>query len=269
MAQPQPPDAAPSASGPSAPAAPDEIKAAFAAEMDNMTAQAAATSAAASTGAAPTAAKSHDAKSHDAKSDEAGPGKQILEPIASSASARASRDEIDDMTRQLQEALKRPFSGVKPSPQARLEPAKAEDAPSAPALDTPQSPVPVAPSVRIGASEPAAPPPPFPSAPSAPPPPAAPAPAASEPRRMEGLKAAAAARAKSVEPALNTPGTAVAEPAEPAPEPASPELETTSDNPDGNKARPAEPEAASDPFSFDAIEAEFARLLNRGAPPRT
>jgi hypothetical protein len=36
-----------------------------------------------------------------------------------------------------------------------------------------------------------------------------------------------------------------------------------------DKASPAAPDAAPDPFSVDAIEAEFARLLNRGAPPRS
>ncbi len=41
------------------------------------------------------------------------PLKPIIEPIAPPAAAKASPNELDDMTRQLEEALKRPFSGVK------------------------------------------------------------------------------------------------------------------------------------------------------------
>ncbi len=45
-------------------------------------------------------------------------GKPIIEPIARPADLAASPTELDDMTRQLQEALKRPFSGVKPASSA-------------------------------------------------------------------------------------------------------------------------------------------------------
>ncbi len=41
------------------------------------------------------------------------PLKPIIEPISSPPTAKASVNELDDMTRQLEEALKRPFSGVK------------------------------------------------------------------------------------------------------------------------------------------------------------
>jgi hypothetical protein len=306
-------------------------------------------------------------------------GKPLLEPIAPSPSARASRDELDDMTRQLQEALKRPFSGVKPGPQARLEPAL-EDVPALPVHDaaretepretepTPQpQPAPAdAPSVRVGAFEPVAPQPAVPSVELRTPPPilaslpdlerelasvlamdaaaagiapqAVPTPAAQggpaerggstepvviaeqaqvdmppvapqpgpEQRTMDSPKASAATAKPAatmapatipakVEPATPTvtpeadspaalelaPDAPVDDKGAPEPQDAdkrSPEKqppEKRAVEPSGpdtagqGKTGPAAPDAASDPFSVDAIEAEFARLLNRGAPPRS
>jgi hypothetical protein len=68
------------------------------------------------------------------------PAKPILEPIAPPPLAKASAGELDDMTRQLQEALKRPFSGVKPAPVPMAAPAaaaKSEDKPAATLMTSP------------------------------------------------------------------------------------------------------------------------------------
>lgn len=43
------------------------------------------------------------------------PAKPIIEPIESPGHIKASKAEMEDMTRDLQEALRRPFSGVRPS----------------------------------------------------------------------------------------------------------------------------------------------------------
>ena len=72
--------------------------------------------------------------------------KPILEPISSPPAAKATANELDDMTRQLEEALKRPFSGVKaPAMSLPLQaetmtfaaPAPVSVAASAPVLSSP------------------------------------------------------------------------------------------------------------------------------------
>jgi hypothetical protein len=255
------------------------------------------------------------------------PAKPILEPIATPASARASQVELDDMTRQLQEALARPFSGVKPgaaAPAARATPeedSKAKDATPPKKQAESETAVAAPPPVGIAKPEPLE---------------------ADLDRELQAamsasllldekieqrtaetvvkpreaiaaLKAAdaaapiPAASAKLPEPAQEStqeaakqdaapaPVAAKPEPAKPAaPAPASPETQPAkagASQPEDTKSReqkpegesvadekPAEPKDATtpassgtgpDPFSVDAIEAEFARLLNRSATPKT
>jgi flagellar protein FliO/FliZ len=263
------------------------------------------------------------------------PARPILEPIATPASARASQVELDEMTRQLQEALARPFSGVKPGAASPEAPATAEEDSKAKDATPPK---------KQAESE---------TAVAAPPPVgvAKPEPLAADlDREMQAamlasllpdekieqrtaetvvkprdaiaaLKAADAAApipaapAKPLEPAQESmqesmqqstqeaakqdaapaPVAAKPEPAKPAkPAPAAPETqparagapqrqdtESREQKPEGESVadeKPAEPKEATapassgtgpDPFSVDAIEAEFARLLNRSATPKT
>lgn len=211
-----------------------------------------------------------------------------------------SAGELDDMTRQLEEALKRPFSAVRPAnlggeaSAASAAPAVEPPAPAekfAPAPIVEDEPAPVeaaAPLVEPPAPEPEVVPEPEPE----PEPVAPPHPIAAAPRQkpiasdVEAELAAALGltldrplskapepkpfEAKPVEmqhpepiPAPE-PESIVAEeaaPAEPAPativeEPA------LAESPKPQSEKPAEP-ATIDPFSVDAIEAEFARLLGR------
>lgn len=254
------------------------------------------------------------------------PAKPILEPIATPASARASQVELDEMTRQLQEALARPFSGVKPGAASPEAPATAEEdskvKDATPPKKQAESETAVAAPQPVGVAKPE----PL---------------AADLDREMQAamsasllpdekieqrtaetvvkprdaiaaLKAAdAAAPAKPPEPtqesmqqstqeaakqdAAPAPVAAKPEPAKPAqPAPAAPETqparagapqrqdtESREQKPEGESVadeKPAEPKEATapassgtgpDPFSVDAIEAEFARLLNRSATPKT
>lgn len=273
------------------------------------------------------------------------PAKPILEPIAPPALAKASANELDDMTRQLQAALKRPFSGVQqaPAPVPHADPAPPALQASAPVaapivaavaprpeiaqaalvdkleakiperaqaveimpVAAPKSsfdfdlerelaaalePVPVADMVApLATSTQIIPPPIKPAEPMARaavgakaelPVPAS-EPVAEKPAdapkpedvlgtsRQDTIKQAASGSPEpdeteaadgAKEPAKET----AKETAKPAPKP---EPRTTKA---GLPAAAEKPEAgSSDPFSVDAIEAEFARLLNRSAPPKT
>jgi hypothetical protein len=109
---------------PARPSFEDDIAASFEAEIAKMTVSA----------EAPRSASADDTASPPPAEDSAPAGpaefgertRPILEPIAPPPMARASQVELDDMTRQLQEALARPFSGVKPATQIKAS-AKPED----------------------------------------------------------------------------------------------------------------------------------------------
>jgi hypothetical protein len=134
---------------------------------------------------------------------------------------------LNDMARQLEEALRRPNSAVAPAPTPPAGPAPVPPAPE------PRREAPANPPLRTTVT-------PEPSRPAMPPRPAA----ANEPPRPAALAA----------PATNAP--AAAAPAA-APQPA---------NPEAPPAQAAEgPQRNPDPFSVDDIEAEFARLLGRPA----
>lgn len=266
------------------------------------------------------------------------PAKPLLEPIATPASARASQVELDEMTRQLQEALARPFSGVKPgaaAPAAPAAPATAEEVSKAKDATPPkkqaesETSVAAPPPVGVATPEPlaadldremqaamsasllpdekieqrtaetvvkprdaiaalkaadaAA---PIPAAPAKPPEPT------QESMQESTQKSTQEAAKQDAAPA---PVAAKLEPAKPAePAPAAPETqparagtpqrqdtESREQKPEGESVadeKPAEPKDATapassgtgpDPFSVDAIEAEFTRLLNRSATPKT
>ncbi|MCU0883779.1 MAG: hypothetical protein MUC44_02355 [Beijerinckiaceae bacterium] len=269
----------------------------------------------------------------------------LLEPIAAPASARASQTELDDMTRQLQEALARPFSGVKP---VAAPPAAPVAAPALPAKDinaqdvtaqdiTAKNDKPAGEIVAVKDTAPASDPAPsrdraasakaeatpvLPDAmASAMPlnselerelqavlsasllPEAEPAGKAIAPADIKvDAKPASKADAPKPEAASPAPESAPAKPAAPArddaasrpempkgdtsladkapvkpkePDPAAPDLTPSGKAVEGGQPpAPAPASAASsepgpDPFSVDAIEAEFARLLNRSTPPKT
>ncbi|KRE04618.1 hypothetical protein ASE61_06710 [Bosea sp. Root670] len=210
-----------------------------------------------------------------------------------------SPGELDDMTRQLEEALKRPFSAVRPANLGGEAPAEN----AAPAVEPPVPaeklfPAPVveeeappaeaaAPVVEPSAPEPEIEPEPEPAA--------APVPAAA-PRQKPIPSDVEAELAAALGLTLDRPLSKAPEPRpfeakpaemhhpepEPAPEsesigeeeaaPAEPGRAASVDEPapaESPKAqpepeKPAEPAAKEiDPFSVDAIEAEFARLLGR------
>lgn len=208
-----------------------------------------------------------------------------------------SAGELDDMTRQLEEALKRPFSAVRPanlgaeapaaSPAPAVEPpAPAEKFVPAPVVEEDAAPVVTVASVI----EPPAPEPEIVPEPEPEPEPVAPAPVAAAPRQKPipsdvEAELAAALGLSLDRPLAKAPEPKVfeAKPAEihhPEPPPATedePVLEETvldaiveepapveSPKPQPEPEKPAEPAAKEiDPFSVDAIEAEFARLLGR------
>ena len=210
-----------------------------------------------------------------------------------------SPGELDDMTRQLEEALKRPFSAVRPSNPAGETPAES----AAPAVEPPVPaeklfPTPVveeeAPPVEAAAPM-VEPPAPEPEIVSEPEPVAAPAPAAASrqktiPSDVEAELAAALgltldrplSKAPEPRPFEAKPAEMHHPEPEPAPEPESiaeeeavpaepaPAASPDEPAPDGKPKAQAEPEKPAepaakeiDPFSVDAIEAEFARLLGR------
>lgn len=206
-----------------------------------------------------------------------------------------SAGELDDMTRQLEEALKRPFSAVRPanlggeSSAANVAPAVELPAPVekfAPAPIADEEPVPVE------AAAPIVEPPPVPEPETVPEPVVTPAPAAPPrpkpiPSDVEAELAAALGLSldrpiqKAPEPRPLEPRPVETHHAEPVPAPA-PAIEhepvveeeavaiveeqapVESPKPQPEPEKPAEPAAKEiDPFSVDAIEAEFARLLGR------
>lgn len=206
-----------------------------------------------------------------------------------------SPGELDDMTRQLEEALKRPFSAVRPANPAGETPAES----AAPAVEPPVPaeklfPAPVveeeAPPVEAAAPviEPPAPEPEI--VPEPEPAPAAaprqkpipsdveaelaaalgltldrPLPKAAEPRPFEAKPAEM--HHPEPEPAPESESIVEEEPAPAEPAPAASAGEPAPAGKPKAQAepeKPAEPAAKEiDPFSVDAIEAEFARLLGR------
>jgi flagellar protein FliO/FliZ len=239
--------------------------------------------------------------------------------LARDPAPAASASELGDMARQLEEALKRPFSAVRPgSAGPRVEPDVAPPKPAAPA--------PAKPAAPPAASKPPAPTPPAPARPaldmeaelemalglkSAPARPAAaeaplvappvfappkPLPAEpakaekkAEPAKEQPAPAADQSRPAKFAPVLDdvldeldskaeaseTPARDQSKPADPkpaAPKPAEPK--PVEARPAADQAKPAEPKPAAkpaedDPFSVDAIEAEFARLLGRDPKPKS
>ncbi len=212
-----------------------------------------------------------------------------------------SAGELDDMTRQLEEALKRPFSAVRPAnlgneaPVAEAAPAVEPPAPvekPAPAPIVEEEPAPVeaaAPVVEPPAPEPEIVPEPVVMPAPAPVPPPRQKPIPSD---VEAELAAALGLSldrpiqKAPEPKPTEPKPAEVQPAEvhhpepaPAPEPEIADAPVAveeavviveepapaeSPKPQPEPEKPAEPAAKEiDPFSVDAIEAEFARLLGR------
>ncbi|WP_199089142.1 flagellar biosynthetic protein FliO [Bosea sp. ASV33] len=212
-----------------------------------------------------------------------------------------SAGELDDMTRQLEEALKRPFSAVRPG----NIPAEAPAASPAPVVEPPAraekfAPAPVVEKEPIEAVAPiVAPPAPEPEIV---PEPVAPSPAAAQPRQKPIPSDVEAELAAALGLTLDRPIPKAPEPkpvdvkpfepkpaetrhpeprrAEPVVEPApiaedEPVIEepagkaeqpvpVESPKPQPEPEKPAEPVSKEiDPFSVDAIEAEFARLLGR------
>ncbi len=241
-----------------------------------------------------------------------------------SPSQSASAVELDSMTQQLEEALKRPYSAVRPA-NAPVEPPRLQDEPKPPApqvepvvdtsvvttaMPTPTPPappetagrpiplpadveaelemalglrpervVPKAPAVTVSAK---------PAPVAAPPAPPVPEPGKAAPADREPAavteQAAASAPADDIEdsfleapskPAGPAPATEQKHEASTAPEPKKPvsELEPAvkpEPKPESKPEAAPEPKpAAIDPFSVDAIEAEFARLLGRDPKPKS
>ncbi len=212
-----------------------------------------------------------------------------------------SAGELDDMTRQLEEALKRPFSAVRPAnlgseaPVAEAAPVVQPPAPvetPAPAPIFEEEPAPIEAAAPV--VEPPAPEPEIVPEPVVTPAPAPVAPPRQKPipSDVEAELAAALGLSldrpiqKAPEPKPFEPKPTELQPAEthhpepaPAPEPeiadAPVVVEETvviveepapveSPKPQPEPEKPAEPAAKEiDPFSVDAIEAEFARLLGR------
>lgn len=207
-----------------------------------------------------------------------------------------SAGELDDMTRQLEEALKRPFSAVRPanleaeapvaSPAPAVEPpVRAEHFSPAPVVDEDVPPVAaVAPVVEPPAPEPEFVPEPEPEPE---PEPVVPTPVAAAPRQKPIPSDVEAELAAALGLSLDRPLAKAPEPkvfeakpaeihhpepppvTEKAPAPNETVLETVIEEPvpvESAKPQP-EPEKPAvkeiDPFSVDAIEAEFARLLGR------
>ncbi|WP_297254527.1 flagellar biosynthetic protein FliO [Bosea sp. (in: a-proteobacteria)] len=215
-----------------------------------------------------------------------------------------SPGELDDMTRQLEEALKRPFSAVRPAKPAGEAPAME---PPAPEQKPAAMPFPEIQAPPVEAVVPVAMPPEPEPEPVAPPAPAAPPRQKPVPSEVEAELAAALGLTLEriapsppepvlpeplpPEPVLAEPGPVevpAPEPEPPAPEPVV-EDEPAPDEPAAVDAvaeepgpvesptvepepeKPAEEPAAKeiDPFSVDAIEAEFARLLGRDPKSRS
>ncbi|WP_148663571.1 hypothetical protein [Bosea vaviloviae] len=237
-----------------------------------------------------------------------------------SPSQSASAVELDSMTQQLEEALKRPHSAVRPA-NAPVEPPRLQDEPKPPvpqvepvvdtsvvvtAMPTPTPPappetagrpiplpadveaelemalglrpermVPKAPAVTVTAKSAPVTAPPVPE-PVVEPEPVKAAPAKSEPAAVTEPAAAESAPADDIEDSfLEAPAKPTESAPEhkhepsPVPEPrkaaSEPDAEPKAESAPALKPEPApEPKpAAIDPFSVDAIEAEFARLLGR------
>lgn len=202
----------------------------------------------------------------------------------------ASVGELDDMTRQLEEALKRPFSAVRPAnapvvPEEMVRPAPVSmesAAVAAPVAVTPPAPVPMARPVatpadveaelemalglkpeRVSPKPPAIPEPVVAPAFVAPEPPM-PEPASAavvepEPEAAERAETAVPSEPFEVEPVASEDKAAGEDAAGAEPEPARQDAA----EPVLEKPEVAPEPAPIDPFSVDAIEAEFARLLGR------
>jgi len=214
-----------------------------------------------------------------------------------------SADELDDMTKQLEAALKRPFSAVRPAnlpAEAPAEPAAPPAKPTAPApvepgrraepAAAPAKPFekpPVAESAKIPepvkapepvkpaeAARPAEPPKSEPAskAPEASAAPVTPRPAPAAVDMEAELEAALGLKPARVVPKAAEAAPAVEAPAEekPAPSAGSGAAGEPEQKPAASES-PKQPEPAKeiDPFSVDAIEAEFARLLGRDPKPKS
>ncbi|WP_457927520.1 hypothetical protein [Bosea thiooxidans] len=214
-----------------------------------------------------------------------------------------SADELDDMTKQLEAALKRPFSAVRPAnisveshaepvvvppkpavsaaPESVVQPPKPADQPKsfeqAKPVEQPKPVEPVKPAQPIEPAKPVEPP----KAPEAPAPAARPSsiavdmeaelaaalglkpgkaePKPSEPKPPEADRGSQKPAAEKPVPAEAIAPAVVAEPAKPvAVEEVEPQKPAASE-----PEKQPEPTKEIDPFSVDAIEAEFARLLGR------
>jgi flagellar protein FliO/FliZ len=234
------------------------------------------------------------------------PEKPILEQIAPTPLARASADELDDMTKQLQEALKRPFSGVKPAA-TQMQDLKAL-ATTAVEPSAPADMAPIAKAVFAVTEPPGNVPPTLEAMPDNAPPrtsassmPDTPKvssfdfdlerelASALEPVPVPGLVAREIVVPKVAPPEPNaiqkvfqggTSSEASSAPDSPAqdaaaaveagdvPVRADADTREHADPPPQPNARSVPETGKADPFSVDAIEAEFARLLNRGAPSK-
>ncbi|KRE00214.1 hypothetical protein ASE63_09015 [Bosea sp. Root381] len=216
-----------------------------------------------------------------------------------------SAGELDDMARQLDEALKRPFSAVRPAKTPIDAPAEPVAAPK-PADHRAQPPVKPAPAAIPAAAPPSSAaravpadveaelemalglkperisPKPASFAPSAytapkpfePVPPAetkpskAPEPVAKEAAPEPEPKPEAEPQLAEVKPTVPAAGKQVDEPEPAAEKAAAPEAEEVAPEPKAQATSESKPEPEAepkqiDPFSVDAIEAEFARLLGR------
>jgi hypothetical protein len=246
-----------------------------------------------------------------------------------SPSQSASAVELDSMTQQLEEALKRPHSAVR-SANAPAEPPRFQDEPKppvtpvepavetptpAPAMPTPTPPappetagrpiplpadveaelemalglrpervVPKAPAVTVTAKSAPVAAPPAPPVPVVEPEPVKAAPAESEPAAVTETAAAESILADDIDDSFleapdkraeSAPAPERKHEASTAPEPKKPVSEPEpalkpEPKPESKPEAAPEPKpAAIDPFSVDAIEAEFARLLGRDPKPKS
>ncbi len=171
----------------------------------------------------------------------------------------------DDLARKLDEALKRPFAAVKPSAAAgTMDPGMSAPAEAKP-VEPPKPPVEMKPAPRPPEAKPAFEPPvekpAFAAAPKAEPP------AESRTEQKAEVPAVRADPDLTARPPMpDAPAAPAAKPkVEAEPPPAKPVQQQ-------QPAAPAAPKPATeaaDPFSVEAIEAEFARLLGRSGPPKS
>jgi flagellar protein FliO/FliZ len=203
------------------------------------------------------AAPSATVRAPEPRRADSGPGDR---PMGGGAAAPDS-SALSDMAKQLEQALRRPAPGAPSQPTSPAMP-RVEAAPAQPAQAEPPRPTPPPPR-RPDIVRPAAPTRPVPT-----PRPAEPAAATDGPeQRADGSPTQSPAAPVASQP---TPASAAPSAPEPAQLPAAPPVPApapasapSAPPPPSPAPAPAARPGASDPFSVEEIEAEFARLLGR------